>query len=53
MQKKSQRLLKTYFDMASDIFTKNTKIIFHSKQANKGKFGRYHFFFNSNRRFTI
>lgn len=37
MRKKSQQLLKAYFDI-NNIFVKNTKIIFHDKQANKGKF---------------
>lgn len=36
MREKSQQLLKAYFDI-NNTFVKNTKIIFHDKQANEGK----------------
>lgn len=37
MRKKTQQLLKTYFNITGNIFAKNMKIIFHEKQENEGK----------------
>jgi len=44
MREKSQQLLKAYFDI-NNTFVKNTKIIFHDKQANKGKFKLFWYYF--------